>query len=669
MKNTLLLIATLMTIGMFVSSTVIAQTFEESGAYYCSQKKVHSHAPLPEIGPMGPSSPVHSYDVLKYTMNIGLMENFDPPYPHSYDADLVIRFVVDSTLSSIDLDALNASLQIHDVGMAGDAFSHSGNILTITLDQTYSPGDTVEVSIDYSHNNIDDGAFYAGSGYVFTDCEPEGARRWFPCWDKPADKAALELIADVPDNVRLGSNGALVDSTFNGDTLTYHWKSDNPIPTYIMVMTAKKNYNLDIYYWERPSDGAMIPFRYYYSNENPALIEEVADSANSMSDWFSENFGEYPFEKNGFASASNEFTWGGMENQTLTTLCPGCWWESLIAHEFAHQWFGDMISPETWSEIWLNEGFATWSEALWFESYGGYGAYKADINANANNYLSYNPGWPIFNPEWRDETPPKGVLFNGAITYAKSACILHLFRYIVGDEAFFDAIYAYANDEENYKFQSVVTEDFIETMSDEVGEDMSWFFNPWLEQANHPVYHNEYYFYPLEDGRWEVNFLVNQIQSDGFFPMKLNILVGFEDFSDTTLVFMNMENNEEFKFEFDKKPIYLAFDFNNEIVLKQASLILSAPDEKTLPETAFLSNYPNPANTETTISYQLEKAGEVSVELFDITGKRVKEIADGFMQNGSHSISLDVQDLNPGIYFYSLTSGGESVSGKMVVQH
>jgi aminopeptidase N len=238
----------------------------------------------------------------------------------------------------------------------------------------------------------------------------------------------------------------------------------------------------------------------------------------------------------------------------------------------------------------------------------------------------------------------------------------------VGDEAFFDAIFAYAN-HEDYKFKSAITEDFIDLMSEEIGEDMSWFFNPWLEQANHPIYHNEYYFFPLENDRWEVNFLANQTQSGGFFPMKLNILVGFEDFSDTTMYFMNLENNEEFRFEFDKKPIYLAFDFDNEIVLKQATLILSTPEAKALSETALLSNYPNPASAETTISFQLEKAGQVEIELFDITGKRIKEISNGFMNNGSHRLSMDVQGLNPGIYFYNLTSNGESVTGKMVVQH
>lgn len=326
MKNHLIVL-TSVTFFLFTFTNFINAQFEsESGAWYCSQKKQHAHN---HVNPMmGPNSPVHSFDVLKYTMDMDLYNNFDSPYPHDFTSDIVVKFKVDSTLSSIELNAYQNSLQINSVGLAGTAFTHQNDMLEITLDNTYQPGDIVEVSIDYYHKDVYDGAFYSGSGFIFTDCEPEGARRWFPCWDKPSDKAALEVTAIVPSSVRLGSNGVLVDSTFVGDSLYYHWRSDNPIATYIMVLTAKKNYNLDIYYWERPSDSAMVPFRFYYNNgENPSTM---ANMSLDMCDWFSDGYGEYPFEKNGFATLSSEFQWGGMENQTLTSLCPNCWYESLV---------------------------------------------------------------------------------------------------------------------------------------------------------------------------------------------------------------------------------------------------------------------------------------------------------------------------------------------------
>jgi aminopeptidase N len=183
-------------------------------------------------------------------------------------------------------------------------------------------------------------------------------------FDKPSDKALFDLTARVKSNVKLGSNGILADSTLNGNYLTYHWVSNQNVATYLMVITSKVNYQLKIGWWHKlnnPDDS--IPLRYYFNQgENPAPVMAILPE---MTTWYSQNFIEHPFEKNGFATLNSDFSWGGMENQTLTSLCPGCWSESLAAHEYAHQWFGDMITCNTWADIWLNEGFATWSEARW----------------------------------------------------------------------------------------------------------------------------------------------------------------------------------------------------------------------------------------------------------------------------------------------------------------
>lgn len=658
-------ILTILVTFLFLSH-LSAQNLEQSGAYFCAHKKQLSETPSRSF--RGANSPAHSFDVLKYTMNIDLSNQFDSPYQQNFNADIVVQFRVDSALNSIKLDAVNSSLSIVSVSMAGLSFTHQSDTLSIMLDQTYQPGDMVEVSIDYQHLDVEDGAFYVSGGFVFTDCEPEGARKWFPCYDKPSDKAALEMYATVPSDVLLGSNGALIDSTFSGNELTYHWRSDNPIATYIMVISAKKNYNLDIVYWERPSDLAMIPFRYYYNDgEDPSTIEAMA---LDMCDHFSAGYGEYPFEKNGFATLNSEFAWGGMENQTMTSLCPGCWGESLVAHEFAHQWFGDMISPGTWADLWLNEGFATWSEAYWYESYAGYSAYKNDIENNASYYLSANPGMPIYNPGWIDETPPNGTLFNYAITYCKSSCILHQFRYIVGDSLFFKAIKAYATDTADFKFKSAVTQDFVDKMSDEVGEDMHWYFDTWLEEPNHPIYENEYYFTAHEDGKWKVHFLANQVQGNPeFFPMELNIFVGFGDLSDTVFRFRNMNNNEEFVFDVEKEPIFLAFDEDEEIVLKQASLTVATAEIDEERESSLFENIPNPAQNQTTIRFHLSQSEWASLELYDLTGRLVKVLFSGQQKQGTQQLLLQTASLEAGVYLCTLKTNNRTFVKKMVVQH
>jgi aminopeptidase N len=141
---------------------------------------------------------------------------------------------------------------------------------------------------------------------VFTNNAPEGARNWFPCYDHPSDKATFELIAKTPANVLLGSNGSLVDSIIIADTIYYHWKSRDPVATYLVVISAKVNYNLDIVEWMNPETNEIIPTRFYWQDgENINNLNYIKSINNKMMDFFSDLFGTYPFEKNGYATLMN----------------------------------------------------------------------------------------------------------------------------------------------------------------------------------------------------------------------------------------------------------------------------------------------------------------------------------------------------------------------------
>ena len=212
-------------------------------------------------------TPKHKFDVLDYKLNVDIYNSFLSPYPKSFTGSVIIKFRVDTALNSITLNAVNTSLQINTVSMAGVSFTHADNTLTVNLDRTYNPNEIANVKIDYQHLNVIDHAYYTGSGFVFTDSPPEGARKWIPCWDRPSDKATLDLTAKVPLNAKFGSNGRLVDSLITGDTVYYHWVSSDPVATYLMVLTGKMNYNLDIVYWPKlsnPNDS--IPARFYFNS-------------------------------------------------------------------------------------------------------------------------------------------------------------------------------------------------------------------------------------------------------------------------------------------------------------------------------------------------------------------------------------------------------------------
>jgi aminopeptidase N len=554
--------------------------------------------------------------------------------------------------------------------MAGVSFVHASNILTIFLDRTYNPNEIVYVKISFWHQHINDNVFYASNGVVYTDCEPTGARYWFPCWDKPGDKATLDLIAKVPSNVRLGSNGRLNDSTVTADTIYYHWVSRDPIATYLISVVGQVNYKLDIIYWHKLSNPAdSVPIRFYYgSGEDPGLIES---KIIPMMTYYSQKFGEHPFEKNGFASVPQQISpWcGGMEDQTLTDYYCGLWDENETSHEFAHQWFGDMVTCGTWADIWLNEGFATYCEALWYEYTGGYSTYKNDIDSDAVYYLSQNPGWAVYNASWAETPPPNNILFNHAITYCKGACVLHMLRYVLGDSLFFAAIKAYATDTVNFKYKNAVTIDFTASISQTAGQDLSWFIDEWIKQPNHPVYQNTYSISPA-GSNWEVGFLAKQFQTDSpFHKMPVTIKITFSSGPDSTFRVMNDQNNQFFVWTFSRQPVSLQFDPNNDIVLKTATTAIGIiSNEKKVPRDFKLyQNYPNPFNPVTRISYDVPKRGVVSLKIFNVIGQLILHPVNEVKEAGSYTYEFDALNLPSGIYYYELIAGSFIDTRKMVL--
>lgn len=365
---------------------------------------------------------------------------------------------------------------------------------------------------------------------------------------------------------------------------------------------------------------------------------------------------------------NTDFSWGGMENQTLTSLCPNCWSEGLAAHEFAHQWFGDMITCATWADIWLNEGFASWSEPFWFESYSGYATYKAEINNYANIYLQQNPGWAISNPDWAVTTPSLNVLFNYSVTYAKGACVLHQLRYVLGDSLFFATLKAYCSDS-SLRFGSATINNFAGKVNAITGEDYSWFFNEWIFQANNPVYQNAYDFELVGSNQWRVNLLLKQVQTNSdFFKMPVEIMVKFEDGTDTVFRAMNDANDQRFEWLVDKKPVILIFDPYRQIVLKTGSTLvgLDSPKEM-LPATSLDQNIPNPTNRFAKITYNLAEPGQVRMELNDLQGNPVRRIVDEYQSSGKHETLLDCTGLASGTYIYTLNVNMFVQSKKLVI--
>ena len=510
------------------------------------------------------------FNVISYSLDLNLYNCFIEPYPSSYSATEKITIMAETSIGQVSLDAFGGSLIIDSVGLNGTSFSHVNNFLSVNLDKFYDSSEVFDLMIYFRHKNVKDSSFMTGKGIVYTDCEPIGARRWFVCKDVPSDKAVTEIIARVPPGVIYGATGMLTDSLISNDTLIYKYVSNYPVATYLIAIAGKTDFRLQQDNWNNNGSRENIPLRYYsQKGETVFNINNVRSTVPEMLELFSKLFGPYPFEKLAFVTTDHQYQWGGMENQTLITLCPDCWLEELACHEVAHQWFGDLISPMKWSDIWLNEGFATYCEAIWAEYKSGYSGYKSAIDYEAGKYMRYNPGREIYNKDWDTSIPADSILFNDYLTYSKSACILHMYRYLVGDSLFFNSIELYANNPE-YMYGNISTGEFINFMSSVTNMDLLWFFGQWLMQPNHPIYQNRTNIKKISDAKWKVEYTINQVQTNSkFFRMPVELKIIFENGTDTIIKVDNNYNVQKFDLEFSSKPKRVIFDPDNQIVLKE----------------------------------------------------------------------------------------------------
>jgi aminopeptidase N len=507
------------------------------------------------------------FDIQHYSLNLNLYNNFLSSYPHSFAGYEEITIKARKDLNSIKINASNKSIDIDKVSIDAERFAHSNDTLTIYLKRKVRSGEKFEVGINYTHKDVEDGAFFVKDGMLFTMNAPEGARNWFPCYDHPSDKATSSISVKTPKNVLLASNGILKDSTQIADTIFYKWQSDFPIATYLINITGKVDYNLDIAHWND------IPIRFYWnSGENKSNLKKMVFTVPKILDYYSTLFGKFPFKKEGLATLNNLFIFGGMENQTIISLCPDCWNEEVIAHELSHEWFGNLISPKSWSDIWLNEGFATYCEGLWYEKSYGKDVYNNYIKLNAQRYFSANKFFPIYLPEWSKKTPPIDSLYNGSIIYAKAADVIHTLRCMLGDSVFFKALNSYATNPK-LKYANASTSDFIQVVNQVAGKNLNWFFDEWLKYPKHPVYDVNYSIAKIDSEKWKFDILIHQENLNDFvFKMPIEMEIMFNDGTTKSEMIENDKQNQIFTFVLSKKPSGMLFDKFEKIPLKQVSI-------------------------------------------------------------------------------------------------
>lgn len=464
----------------------------------------------------------------------------------------------------------------------------------------------------------------AGAPWVWTLSEPYGARDWWPCKDHPTDKAdSLDVRITCPSGLIAASQGRLVSTTANPDgSVTYHWRHRYPIATYL-VSLAIANYTM-ITQWFRYSPADSMEIQNYVIPTSYTTAQSQLPHILPQLEIFSELFGLYPFisEKYGHA----QFGWGGgMEHQTITSL--GGYSENLLAHELAHQWFGDMITMSRWSDIWLNEGFATYSVALYRERRYGRGDYTGYMNGQMTS--ARNAVGSIFVSDTTDISQ----LFSGSLVYAKGATVLHMLRYVIGDSAFFRFMKQYALDP-HLRFATASTADVRRVSEAASGMDLTFFFDQWIYGSGFPRYTVQWASRPAM-GRTALDVRITQAsrtEYPAFFIMPVELRFESE-LLDTTVTVWIRSQDTTFTLSLSFSPLTLQFDPRNQI-LKDVTLV-HLGTETVVPTSFSLSqNFPNPFNASTTFTIEIAQTSFVRVDIVDMLGRTQETLVEKSLPPG-----------------------------------
>lgn len=427
---------------------------------------------FPELGAGG-------IDVLHYDLTLDVLSL----YTGHVDAMARLDVKALHALTSFNLDFVGLEVLRVDVNGEEADFERDGRELDITPAETLANGEEFTVEIIYSgvpapapdptHPGRGVGWKLTGSGvYVTSECM--GAASWFPCNDHPRDKASFTMTVTVPKPYVVAANGILVDETDDGEYRTYSWETASQMATYLATVNIAE---FDVKVEEGPHG---MPMRTYFPKDFTEQEMKSFERQGEIVEFFEECFGPYPFASVG-AIISYESLGGALETQTAPVYSRGMP-EMVVAHELAHQWFGDHVSTRDWKHMWLNEGYATYAAHLWTEHALGYEAFEREMQNEYHLVHGARIGPPAF--------PPVEQLFSPRV-YQRGSWTLHRLRLEVGDEAFFDIAQQWLVNNGN---GTGVTEDFTALAEEISGQDLGAFFDAELYGEVTPV------FPPYEEG-------------------------------------------------------------------------------------------------------------------------------------------------------------------------
>jgi aminopeptidase N len=485
------------------------------------------------------------------------------------------------TVSDINIDA-QSNLQIDSVSLDGvsNSFGRSKSKVVVNYPAPVPAGRQFTIGISYqgpgSGGGIGGGLLFTRHGPEFapvvaSHSEPFGAPLWWPCIDNPADKATAEIEVTVPEGNQAASNGVLDRVQVNADhTVTYLWREDSPLSTYLVSVAATNYQTLEDTYVAL--DGVTrMPLVFYVYPEHLESARAKFPVTRTAMEIYAGLFGEYPFvgEKYGMA----EFPFGGaMEHQTITSVSAGIVAsassnQATIVHELAHHWWGNLVTMRTWDDIWLNEGFATYSEVLFFERFAGIAPGELLSRSYDDGAVDGALRGTVTAENLDDPFDDTGAV------YRKGGWVLHMLRHVMGDQRFFQALQQYAA---RYAFSNASTADFQQVCEGVFGASLDWFFKQWVYAPGRPIYKVSTDLGAAgSNGNYAVSVVVKQKQSHEIpgreganYIMPLDLTIHYTDGTTDTRVVFNDKRKQRFEFSVSKQPSSVILDESHWILKK-----------------------------------------------------------------------------------------------------
>ena len=574
--------------------------------------------------------------------------NLDPSSAY-LEGQITSHYVAKEDLNQVVFDLtenMNVSGVYHLYSGALLNFVHTtDDELIIDLPALQNAGVMDSLKVIYSGNPVSSGfgsyeqSDHNGSPIIWTLSEPYGAKGWWPCKQDLNDKIDLiDVFITTPkfnsnneENIAV-SNGLEISQITSGQDKTTHFKHQYPIPAYLIAIAVT---NYLTYSHVVDNNGSPFEIVNYVYPENHDNANQSTPITVDIMNLFSDLFEEYPFSNEKYGHA--QFGWGGgMEHTTVSFM--GGFSRGLIAHELAHQWFGNKVTCGSWKDIWLNEGFATYLSGLVIENLDGFESFTS-WKQNRINSITSQPGGSVYIID-NDTTSSR--IFNGRLSYSKGAMVAHMLRKELNDAIFFESLQNYLADPD-LSYGYAKSDDFIASVEETVQVDLTEFFNDWLYGEGYPTYTIEW-SQPSEN---LARFVINQVQSHwivDFFESKVTLKLNGTNGENTTITLDNTYNGQEFfqtvlfdisDIEFD--PYYDIISKNNEIVLSLTSNDIQNE----------VSISPTPTNNK----FKIIKPRNLTIDsliIYNVSGQNVA--------SRKYSKYIDVRGFSPGQYFIKFFS-------------